>query len=150
MAMVIFLMMMRRREIMVSPNHMHVSYASRFLDLGKEPPHPSAYRKTRRRTKVAWSFRSSAFPHPALISIERQCGFAPQIIQISATKNTPITPSILFFHQHIAHNPFWWIWLSNARFIKTPRPAHYLNNSNYYQGRKPSPDRPPEVLFTML
>lgn len=41
MAMVI-LMMMKRREVMVSPNHMHVSYASKFLGRGKEPPHPSA------------------------------------------------------------------------------------------------------------
>lgn len=33
---------------MVSPKHMHVSYASKFLGRGKEPPHPSAYRKTPR------------------------------------------------------------------------------------------------------
>lgn len=32
---------------MVSPNHMHGSYASRFFYRVKEPPHPSAYSKTR-------------------------------------------------------------------------------------------------------
>lgn len=149
MAMVILMMMMRRREIMVSPNHMNVSYASRFLDLGKEPPHPSAYRKTSRRTKVAWSFRSSAFPHPALISIERQCGIAPQIIQISATKYPEYTQHPILPHTSLTI-PFGGFALQRSLHEKTPRPAHYLNNSNYYQCRTPSPDRPPEVLFTML
>lgn len=146
MAMVISMMM--RREVMVSPNHTHVSYASRFLDRGKEPPHTSAYRTTRRRTKVAWSFRSSAFPHPALISIERPCGIAPQIIQISATKYPKYTQHPILHHTSLTI-PFGGFALQRS-LQKKNRLAHYLNNPNYYQGRTPSPDRPPKVLFTML
>ena len=75
--------------------------------------------QTSHRSRIV--IRSSDFPHPALIRIERQCHIAPQIIRVSATKY-PKYPQHSYPSPQIAHNPLWWI--SSPTLASNKRPAH--------------------------
>lgn len=130
MAMMILMMMRTRRtEVMVSPNHMRGSYASRFLDSGKGPPHPSVYRTSHQGRMVISLF---CLPPPCTDKHRTPMPHCPQIIYISATKIPQVSPTS-YSSPQIAHNPFWWICFPTLA-SRNKRPAHYLNNSKYYQG----------------